>query len=128
MNINMIIKREKLRLISNNNAVWKVVDFYFYDNNGELITEYNSIYYENFGFRVPFKLNSYDTITGYALFYHFPINIKKKCRGKLVIHTAIGKVCKNISLVEYDKNYHEEDYQNYLPCTGCHSPSFLTRV
>ena len=112
--IKMIIQNETLRLINNKNDVWHSVEFYFQDDNGDLISDGCGIDYAEHGFSVPFKLNAYDAITGYALFHYFPAQIQKKCKGTLVLGTAIGKIKKNIHLVEYDKNYIEEDYRDYL--------------
>ena len=111
---NMIIEKEKLPLIDNNNSYWEIVEFFFEDEDGELTTDGSGIYYKESGLSFPFKLSAYDTVTAYVLFYPFPTKYKKKCKGIFVLNTAIGKVKKKINLVEYDKDYQEESYREYL--------------
>ena len=113
-NANMIIDKEHLRFIDNRNKFWECAEFYFEDDNGELTTDGSGIYYKECGLSLPLKVSAYDTITAFLLFHDFPIKYKNKCTGKLLLHTAIGKVKKKIRLVEYDKNYQEEGYRYYL--------------
>lgn len=37
----------------------------------------------------------------------------KKCKSKIVLNTAIGKVKKTIKMIEYDENYLEKGYRDY---------------
>lgn len=110
----MIIGKERLCLIDNQNDYWEMVEFYFEDNEKELTTDGTAIYYKENGFEIPFKLNAYDTVTVYVLFYNFPAKIKGKCKGRIVFDTVIGKKIKKIKLVEYDKNYQDAEYEEYL--------------
>lgn len=110
----MIIGKERLRLINKQNDYWEEVEFYFEDNDKELTTDGTAIYYKETGLKVPFKLNAYDTVTAYALFHNFPAKIKGKCKGTIVFDTAIGKIKKKVTLVEYDKNYLDADYEDFL--------------
>lgn len=112
--INMVVGKETLRLIDNRNDFWDCVEFYFLDDNGELTTDGTGIYYSENGLSLPLKINAYDTITAYVLFHNFPAKYKKKCTGKIVLSTAIGTVKKKIKMIEYDKNYLEADYRDYL--------------
>ena len=112
--INLIVGKEMLRLVNNKNKFWECVEFYFLDDNGELTTDGSGIYYAESGLELPLKINAYDTITAVVLFHNFPCKQKKQCKGRIVLNTAIGKVKKNVKLVEYDKNYLEEGYRDYL--------------
>ena len=112
--INLIVDKETLRLINNKNDFWECVEFCFTDDNGELTTDGSAIYYGESGLSLPVKIGAYDTITAFVLFHNFPAKYKKQCKGKIVLNTAIGKVKKKISLVEYDENYAEADYREYL--------------
>ena len=112
--INLVVDKENLRLIDNKNKFWECVEFYFLDNDGELTSDGSGIYYAENGLELPLKINAYDTITAVVLFHNFPSKHKKQYRGKIVLSTAIGKVKKKVKLVEYDKNYLEEGYRDYL--------------
>ena len=112
--INLIVGKETLRLVDNKNKFWESVEFYFVDDTGELTTDGSGINYADAGLEFPLKINAYDTITAVVLFHNFPIKQKKQCKGKIVLSTAIGKVKKRVKLVEYDKNYLEADYREYL--------------
>lgn len=112
--INLVVGKETLRLIDNRNDFWQSVEFYFVDTNGEITTDGAGIYYVENGLSLPLKINAYDTITAYVLFHNFPKKYKKKCTGKIVLSTAIGTVKKRINMIEYDKNYLEADYRDYL--------------
>ena len=112
--INLIVFNETLRLIDNKNGHWECVEFYFLDDNDELTTNGSAIYYAESGLSLPLKIGPYDTITTFVLFYNFPAKQKKRCKGKIVLSTAIGKVKKRINLIEYDKSYMEADYREYL--------------
>ena len=112
--INLIVGKEMLRLIDNKNRYWESVEFCFVDDNGETTTDGSGINYAEGGLELPLKINAYDTITAFVLFHNFPSKQKKQCNGKIVLSTAIGKVTKRIKLVEYDKNYLEADYRDYL--------------
>lgn len=112
--INLIVNDEKLRLIDNKNKYWESVEFYFVDDNGELTTDGSGIYYAESGLILPYKINAYDTITAFVLFHNFPAKLKKKCNAKIVLHTAIGRIKKRVKMVEYDKDYMQSDYRDYL--------------
>ena len=112
--INLIVGKETLRLVNNKNKFWESVEFYFIDDKGELTTDGSGINYAESGLELPLKINAYDTITAFVLFHNFPSKQKNQCRGKIVLSTAIGKVKKKVRLVEYDKNYLEEGYRDYL--------------
>ena len=112
--INLVVGKERLRLIDNKNRYWESVELYFVDDNGEMTTDGSGIYYSESGLSLPRKINAYDTITAVVLFHHFPSKQKKQCNGKIVLGTAIGKVTKRVKLVEYDKNYLEANYRDYL--------------
>lgn len=112
--INLVVGKETLRLIDNSNNFWECVEFYFVDDNGELTTDGTGIYYSESGLSLPLKINAYDTITAYVLFHNFPAKYKKKCNGRIILNTAIGTVKKKIRMVEYDKNYLEADYRDFL--------------
>ena len=112
--INLVVGKETLRLIDNKNKYWECVEFYFVDDTGELTTDGSGIYYAESGLILPLKINAYDTITAFVLFHNFPSKHKKRCKGKILLSTAIGKVKKRVKLVEYDKNYLEADYREYL--------------
>lgn len=111
--INLVVGKERLRLINNKNRYWESVELYFVDDNGEMTTDGSGIYYSESGLSLPMKINA-DTITAVVLFHHFPSKQKKQCNGKIVLGTAIGKVTKRVKLVEYDKNYLEANYRDYL--------------
>lgn len=110
----MIIGKEKLRLIDKQNDYWECVEFFFSDESNELTTDGSAIYYKANGLGVPFKLNAYDTTTVFVLFHNFPVRIKGRCKGTLVLNTAIGKIKKKVTMIEWDKNYQEADYRDYL--------------
>lgn len=112
--INLVVKKEKLRLIDKRNPYWSGVEFYYNDCNGNLTMDLAGINYAESGIELPYKLNAYDTLTVHVLFHDFPVKIKGKCKGKLVMDTAIGNVSKRVTLVEYDRNYQNEDYRDYL--------------
>lgn len=112
--INLVVDKERLRLIDNKNKFWECVEFYFLDDNGELTTDGTTIDYVESGLQLPLKINAYDTITVFVLFHNFPSKKKKRCNGKIVLYTAIGKVKKKVKLVEYDKSYLEVGYREYL--------------
>lgn len=112
--INLVVDKERLRLIDNKNKFWECVEFYFLDDNGELTTDGTAIDYVESGLQLPLKINAYDTITVFVLFHNFPSKKKKRCNGKIVLYTAIGKVKKKVKLVEYDKSYLEVGYREYL--------------
>ena len=112
--INLVVDKERLRLIDNKNKFWECVEFYFFDDNGELTTDGTAIDYVESGLQLPLKINAYDTITVFVLFHNFPSKKKKRCNGKIVLYTAIGKVKKKVKLVEYDKSYLEVGYREYL--------------
>lgn len=112
--INLVVGKETLRLIDNSNDFWECVEFYFLDDNDELTTDGTGIYYSENGLSLPLKINAYDTITAYVLFHNFPAKYRKKCTGKIVLSTAIGTVKKKIKMIEYDKDYLEPDFRDYL--------------
>lgn len=112
--INLVVDKERLCLIDNKNKFWECVEFYFLDDNGELTTDGTAIDYVESGLQLPLKINAYDTITVFVLFHNFPSKKKKRCKGKIVLYTAIGKVKKKVKLVEYDKSYLEVGYREYL--------------
>lgn len=112
--INLVVNGEVLPLIDNKLAHWKDVEFYFVDDEGKWTTDGTGIAYDESGLTVPFKINAYDTITAYVLFFNFPIKCKNNCKGTFVLNTAIGKVKKNVKLVKYDKKYLEKGYREYL--------------
>lgn len=112
--INLVVDKERLRLIDNKNKFWECVEFYFLDDNGELTTDGTAIDYVESGLQLPLKINAYDTITVFVLFHNFPSKKKKRCKGKIVLYTAIGKVKKKVKLVEYDKSYLEVGYREHL--------------
>ena len=113
-NICLKINEESLRLIDCRNPYWSDIEFCFKDNNGNWSTDGTSIGYSQEGKVFPFKIKAYDSISCVVLFHAFPAKYKKECRGQLILNTAIGKVKKNISLIEYDENYEEEGYRDYL--------------
>ena len=112
--INLVVDKERLCLIDNKNKFWECVESYFLDDNGELTTDGTAIDYVESGLQLPLKINAYDTITVFVLFHNFPSKKKKRCKGKIVLYTAIGKVKKKVKLVEYDKSYLEVGYREYL--------------
>lgn len=112
--INLVVDKERLCLIDNKNKFLECVEFYFLDDNGELTTDGTAIDYVESGLQLPLKINAYDTITVFVLFHNFPSKKKKRCKGKIVLYTAIGKVKKKVKLVEYDKSYLEVGYREYL--------------
>lgn len=63
---------------------------------------------------LPHKLDAYDTLTVCVLFHNFPAIIKQRCKGTIVLTTAIGNIKKKVELVEYNKDYQEADYRDYL--------------
>ena len=113
-NAHMIVGKESLRLIDNRNKYWETVAFFFKDENGELTTDGSEIYYKENGLTVPIEVNPYDTVTVFVLFHNFPVKISRKCKGTLILNTAIGKIKKKISMIEWDENYQEADYRDYL--------------
>lgn len=117
--INMIIDKEKLRYIMKDNRVWNSVFFYFKDENNKWITDGAEISYQADGLSFPFKIDSYDAITAYVLFYHFPTKYKNKHKGIIEMNTAIGKIRKKVNLVEYNCDYEHEEYRDY--CRSCRS-------
>lgn len=82
--------------------------------NGEMTTDGFGINYNECGLRLPCKVNAYDTLTATALFHDFPAKIKKRCKGMIVLNTAIGNVKKKITMIEYNKDREEFEYQDYL--------------
>ena len=110
----MIIGKEKLRVIDNRNDSWENVEFFFEDENGEMTTDGVGIYYKENGLELPYKLDAYDTLTVCVLFHNFPAMIKQRCKGTIVLTTAIGNIKKKVELVEYNKDYQEADYRDYL--------------
>lgn len=113
-NATMIIGKERLPLIDNKNDYWNSVEFLFEDENGEMTTDGSAIYYKECGLKLPYKLNAYDTLTASALFHNFPVQIKQKCKGTIVLTTAIGNVKKKVTMVEYNRAYQENGYRDYL--------------
>lgn len=113
-NVSMIIGKEKLRIIDNRNDYWENVEFFFEDENGEMTTDGVGIYYKENGLELPYKLDAYDTLTVCVLFHNFPAMIKQRCKGTIVLTTAIGNIKKKVELVEYNKDYQEADYRDYL--------------
>ena len=110
----MTVGKERFRHIDKQNPFWKTVEISFKDDTGEWTTDGSAIYYSKTGISLPTKINAYDTMTADVLFHNFPIDIKKNARGKIELYTAIGKVSKKISLIEYDYNYLDEGYRDYL--------------
>lgn len=113
-NINMTVEGEILRFIDNRNQYWESVMFYFEDDNGELTTDGIDICYKESGFELPFKINAYDVVTVVTLFHNFPAKIRRKCKGRINLYTAIGNKKKKVTMVEYDRNYETEDYRDYI--------------
>lgn len=112
--INLVIGKESLRIIDKNNSFWKDAMFFYFDDNGEWVSDgFGFDYYTN-GISLPYKINAYDSITVLVLFHNFPIKYRKKCSGYLEMKTAIGKVRKKITLIEYDKNYQDEGYRDMM--------------
>ena len=111
----MLVNGERLRVINKDNPAWNEVVFVFeVEGEKELVNDGSSILYKENGLELPFKLQAYDTITVYALFHSFPASITGKSKAKIVLDTAIGNVVKRVNLVEYDVNYIEEGYRDYL--------------
>ena len=110
----IIIGKERMQLIDNRNSYWDNIDFFFEDDNGEMTTDGFGINYNECGLRLPCKVNAYDTLTATALFHDFHAKIKKRCKGMIVLNTAIGNVKKKITMIEYNKDREEFEYQDYL--------------
>ena len=110
----LAVGKERFQYIDNQIPFWETVEISFKDNTGEWTTDGSAIYYSKTGISLPVKINAYDAMTVDVLFHNFPIKIKKKTRGKIELYTAIGRVSKKITLIEYDKNYLEEGYRDYL--------------
>lgn len=109
------IEKEIFQLIDNKNDYWECVEFLYWDSKkGEFTTDGSAIYYKETGMQLPHKIDAYDTITAHVLFHNFPIKYKKKCRGKIILRTAIGKISKRVRLIEYDENYQNESVKWYL--------------
>ena len=111
--IEIIVNKEKLKLINKNNKYWENCEFVFFDENQKLAPSLD-ICYAQHGLEVPFKIQAYDTVTAVVLFHNFPVRIKKKCRAKISLGTAIGRISKNVKMVECDGNYLESSYRDYL--------------
>lgn len=114
MDIMLKCKKEIYRLIDCTNNFWEVVEFIFPDENDEESTDGSAIYYENDGISLPLTLKAYDGKDIVALFYNFPVRIKKKTKAKIIVQTTIGVKAKKIYLTEYDERYMNEDYRDYL--------------
>ena len=110
----MTIGKEKLQLIDKQNDYWECVEFFFEYENNELTTDGSAIYYKENGLDTPFNLNAYDTTTVFVLFHNFPARIKGRCKGTLVLNTAIGKIKKKVTMIEWNKNYQEANYRDFL--------------
>ena len=110
----MIVNKQKLKLINNEIELWENISFFFERNGSEWTTDGSYIDYKKDGLSVPLKVNAYDAITAYVFFYNFPVKIKSKCKGKIVLNTAVGKIAKSVKLIEYDDDYMEEGYRDYL--------------
>lgn len=111
-NINMLIGKENLKLIGKDNPYWKEIMFCFVEN-GELAFDGSALNYLECGISLPYKIGAYDSIEAVVLFYNFPKKYMKKCKSKIVLDTAIGKVKKTIKMIEYDENYLEQGYRYY---------------
>lgn len=111
-NINMLIGKEKLDLIGKDIPYWKEIMFCFV-KDGELVFDGSVLNYSECGISLPYKIEAYDSIETVVLFYNFPKKNMKKCKSKIVLNTAIGKVKKTIKMIEYDENYLEKGYRDY---------------
>lgn len=114
MDAKLKCEKEIYRLIDCKNVYWEVVEFVFPDENGEETSDGSAIYYGNEGINLPLKLSAYDGKDFVALFYHFPVSIKKIAKAKVIIQTTVGVKTKNIKLCEYDEGYTNDDYKDYL--------------
>ncbi len=114
MGIALKCKKETFRLIDPSNDYWEIVEFLFNDENGEETSDGSAIYYSNDGIILPLILKAYDGKDVIALFYHFPIKIRKKTWAKIIVQTTIGVKTKKVHLIEYDKQYANKDYRDYL--------------
>jgi hypothetical protein len=112
--IKLKVKKELLRPIDNRNSYWECVEFYYTASNGEFTTDGSAIYYQNEGISLPCKIEPYDTLTVVSLFHHFPKSISKKAKATLIFFTAIGKFKKKLTLIEYNEDYSNADYLDYL--------------
>mgnify|MGYP004497684389 CR=1 FL=1 len=112
--VSMMLGKEKLRLIDNRNSYWDVVRFSFEDKDGEITMDQIGIYYKDSGLKLPYKINAYDTLTASVLFHNFPVQIKRRCKGMIVLTTAIGNIKKRVMMVEYNKDYQDAEYRDYL--------------
>ena len=114
--INFVLKcnKEIYRLIDYSNHYWEIVEFVFPDEKGEEISDGSAIYYGNSGVTLPFKLSGYDGKDIVALFYHFPLSIKKQAKAKVIIQTAVGVKTKRVILKEYDKDYMNYEYEDVM--------------
>ena len=114
MGIVLKCNKEIYRLIDCKNDYWTIVEFVFPDADGKESSDGSAIYYSNEGINLPLKLSAYDGKDIAALFYHFPVSIKKKVRAKVVVQTAVGVKSKSIVLREYNERYFNDDYRDYL--------------
>jgi len=114
--INIILEcnKETYRLIDNSNDYWEIVEFVFPDEKGEEITDGSAIFYGNEGISLPLRLSGYEGKDIIALFHHFPMSIKKQAKAKVIIQTAVGVKTKRVKLREYDEDYINYDYMDYL--------------
>jgi len=112
-NITLKIKKEIYRLIPKDNDYWEVVHFLNYNiHEIENFDPNYGIDYCNEGIEIPCKINSYSCLSFVALFYHFPLSIKKKIKGKLIINTAVGKFIKKINLYEYNDTFFNLEWED----------------
>ena len=107
-----MIEKEKHELILKDNKYWEYIEFYYKDKNEEWTTNGFAVPYGMKGLLLPQKIEAYDAFSCCVLFHNFPALIRKKCKGTLVMDTAIGKIKKRIILYEYDEDRFEYEWEN----------------
>ena len=110
--LSLVIGKERLDLINKNNEYWEEVVFYFKNRDGMTTSDGTAIPYQDCGLAFPRKLDSYDAITGCVLFHNFPARIRKRCRGTIIVSSAIGRIKKKVVLYEYNEQYAKYELEN----------------
>lgn len=112
--IKLKVRNELYRLVDNRSHYWEEVVFLYKDESGTLTSDGTAIYYGNDGISVPFNIKPYGAIDAVALFHYYPTILRKKLMAKLILYASIGDIKKRIVLIEWDDNFHNAEYQDFL--------------
>ena len=114
--LSLKVGKENYGLIDKSIVHWQEVELFYKGKNGKWITDGSVVPYEQYGLLLPRKVEAYDAFSCHVLFRNFPAKMTKKCKGTLILNSAIGKIKKRVVLYEYNQeycNYEWKDIEQY---------------